>query len=230
LKKKAEDVEIETTTNDERHAGGGKRSTRTCVGCGKEASPDDLVRVVVAPTASADGAREVAFDLAGGSQGRGGHVHPSPACLERAAKGGLAKAFKCKVHASAAGLAAEIMAACERRIVGLIAGAKRGNLLAAGAEAACDALEKGAPGVIIATDAGNVVKRGPIEEAVAEGRAVAWGDKASLGAILGRGDVAVIALMNESVAAQIARARAIAGAVSELGKSRSDECRSREAR
>ena len=71
----------------------------------------------------------------------------------------------------------------------------------------CKALEAGAPLLIAATDAGVVLERGPITRAVAEGRAVAWGDKTSLGKLVGRDEVAVIVIQDPGIAQEVLKAR-----------------------
>jgi predicted RNA-binding protein YlxR (DUF448 family) len=76
----------------------GSPRVRTCVGCGERvetprsgAAPSVLVRLVFGPGG------EVAVDAAGGGFGRGAHVHPRPACVEKAAQRGLSRAAKGKV-------------------------------------------------------------------------------------------------------------------------------------
>jgi ribosomal protein L7Ae-like RNA K-turn-binding protein len=109
-------------------------------------------------------------------------------------------------------------------------GARRANYLAIGADAVSDALAKGAHCVVVANDAGSVIEKGPIAYAVTDGRAVAWKNKAALGALLGRDEVAVCAVSHEPVAEQLLRARRMADAVVGIVMSRSDACRSREVR
>ena len=202
--------------------------TRTCAGCGQHDDPAELVRVVLGPRVGEEAAL-LAVDMAGGSVGRGAHVHARPECLTKAAKGGFSRSFKCRIDAKASDLAFQISEGCDRRIAGLLLGARRAQLVAVGADASSDALAKGASCLVVAGDAGSVVERGPMAFAVAEGRAVAWKDKARLGALFGRDEVAVCAITHESVADQLLRARRMADAVSGL-ISRSDACRSREVR
>jgi predicted RNA-binding protein YlxR (DUF448 family) len=223
------------------------RSVRTCVGCGEEVAREaatDLVRLVLGPRAP-DGAAPVAIDFAGGKGGgRGAHVHARPDCLAKAAKSGIARSFKTKVECTVDELVQQIKEGSDRRITGLLAGAWRGRMVAAGADAATAALDKGAPLAVVATDAGSLVERGAIGRAIAEGRAVAWNDKETLGALFGgRGEVAVCAVLNDSIATEIASARRMAdaacgprrGGASDVtpggrGPVRGTACRSREAR
>lgn len=198
-------------------------ATRTCAGCqarferdADEASPADLhVRVVLGPTAAGEKA-EVAVDFAGTSFGRGAHVHVRPACIERACRGGLARAFKRPVAATPRSLARQIVEAAEQRIRGLLLGARRAKLLAFGDEAR-EGMQNGkATLAIVATDAGGSGTKGALLGAVKEGRVVAFGTKADLGALFGREEVAVVAVTHPGVAAQIHCARAAADAVSVL--------------
>lgn len=191
---------------------------RTCVGCGRRDDARALVRLV-----RGEGA-EIAVDAAGGAFGRGAHVHPTAPCVAKAARGGLARAFKQGIQADPAALAASIADALERRMAGLILSARRTKAVEIGADAACEALEKGAPLVVVARDAGTVVQRGPVARAIAEGRAVAWQDKATLGALLGRDEVAVLALWSGPIAEELRRARAMALGVAGNGGS-SEWCR-----
>ena len=221
---------------------------RTCVGCGESGAAEGLVRLVLGPR-SPRGAAPVAVDFAGGRHGRGGrgaHVHPRSACLAKAAKSGLARSFKTKVECSAEDLAEQIQEGSDRRITGLLGGAWRARLLAVGADAVTAALDKGAPLAVVATDAGSLVERGAIARAIAEGRAVAWKDKQTLGALFGgRDEVAVCAVLNDSIATEIASARTMADAARSgsrrgeaadvsggggSGPVRGTACRSREAR
>ncbi len=180
---------------------------RTCVGCGKRAPAGELVRLVV----SDDGA--VAVDLADsrrasrsptGGFGRGAHVHPSSDCLGKALRGRLARSLKIEVVASPEGLAADIVAAAERRIGGLLSGAKRAGLVAFGADLVTAALREGKSElVVVAADAAAAAKISEVRAAIADGRAVAWRNKESLGALFGRDSVAVCAVCDAGVARAI---------------------------
>jgi hypothetical protein len=207
-----------TTKTDER-----KSARRTCVGCGKVDAPQALVRVVLGPGG------EVAADLAGGSAGRGAHVHPAPSCLQKACRGGLARAFKRAVACDAGALASDLVSAAERRIEGLLQGARRAGHLAIGADAAAEALHGGAPLAVVAADAGSIVERATFARAIAEGRAVVFQDKARLGVLLSRGaasgdEVAVAAIVHPGIATQVQRTKLFSDSA------RGEACRSREDR
>ncbi len=198
---------------------------RTCVGCGQrdeasrfparpgesEDAPSALVRLVVADDI-------VAFDLAGGKFGRGAHVHARPDCLAKAPRG-LARAFKSQHRPiAAAELGRLLTEACDRSMTGLLVTARRLRALAVGADAAFDALGRGAPLVVVAVDAGAVAARREVQAAVAEGRAVAWRTKRALGALLGEGDIAICAICHEGIAGKFKSLRAAADAGASMTK------------
>lgn len=162
---------------------------RTCAGCSGRGAPEEMVRVVRGP----DGTLGV--DLAGGTFGRGAHVHP--ACIERACGGGFAKAFKAQVHVAGAELKTLVQGACDRRLAGLLLGARRAGHVTVGADAASAAIDRGAL-ALVAVDAGTVARRAA--RAVSEGRAVAWGSKAFLGQLFGEAEVALAAVTHPSLA------------------------------
>lgn len=75
----------------------GHMPLRTCAGCCATAPKASLLRIA----RTADGAIEA--DLSGRAPGRGGYVHPSPACIEAAlATGGIARALRTVVSSEAA--------------------------------------------------------------------------------------------------------------------------------
>ena len=79
--------------------------------------------------------------------------------------------------------------AMDRRIEGLLAAAVRSRRLARGADAVTGACRRGeAALVVVACDAAAAAELTEVRRAVAEGRAVAWGTKQRLGAIV-PGDV-----------------------------------------
>jgi predicted RNA-binding protein YlxR (DUF448 family) len=174
-----------------------QKPARTCVGCARSDDASAMVRLVIGPGG------EVAVDLGSSAFGRGAHVHAAPECLAKACKGGLARSFKTNVRASVAEIAEQIVTACDRRVASLVGSAMRAGVLAVGADAACSAMNDGAYAVIVAADAGSVAKKLEIAGAVAEGRAIAWGSKASLGEILGKGEVAVCALRDARIAKEL---------------------------
>ena len=188
---------------------GSARSRRQCAGCAKRDFADALVRVVLDP---ADGS--LAVDLADSRFGRGAHVHASKECAQKALRGGFAKVFKCKVEGTRTtveSLGEQILDAADRRIEGLLAGARRGKLAISGSDVVRAAYRDGTAAIIVvASDAAAAAKLSEIQDAVAQGKAIGWSNKQRLGAIFGRDEVAVCAVLHEGVAKAIGSARLMA--------------------
>jgi predicted RNA-binding protein YlxR (DUF448 family) len=214
---------METGTMQEHTHGAKRERSRICVGCQARVVIDEqnaMLRVVLGPSLSSNppasnvrgaGKHGVAVDVAGSAFGRGAHVHANPACLAKACKGGFSRAFRCEVVADAARLAHDVAASMERRVEGLLLGARRAGILAFGEEAR-EAVQNGAPLVLVACDAGASAGRS-VAEAMTEGRALAWRTKADLGALFARSEVALVAVRHEGVANEIRRARSLADSV-----------------
>jgi len=182
--------------------GHGKAHGRTCVGCGEKDSPAAFVRLVLVEDGS-DTSR-VLVDVGNSSFGRGAHVHARRSCLEKACKGGLSRSFKTRVVANAADLGSDIAAGMDRRFEGLLLAGRRSGYLVLGADAVCELLEQRKDLVIVvARDTKTVVSRRPIAEAIAEGRAMAWGTKEGVGRLLGREEVALVAVTSASIASEL---------------------------
>jgi predicted RNA-binding protein YlxR (DUF448 family)/ribosomal protein L7Ae-like RNA K-turn-binding protein len=193
----------EAKRDEERSETGDKPGPRRqCAGCAKRDSADDLVRVVLGEEGV------LAVDLADSRFGRGAHVHASKECMQKALRGGFAKVFKTKIEGTVEDLGEQIVVSADRRIEGLLAGARRGKLTIAGADSVREAYREGkAALVIVACDAAAATKHPEIQEAVAEGKAIAWSNKQRLGAIFGRDETAVCAVLHEGVARAISRVR-----------------------
>ncbi len=194
-----------------------KRSERTCAGCGRTDAPRAFLRVVMG--AQTNGEHEVVAVVGGSSVGRGAHVHPTYDCLAKACKGGFARSFHAKVRANVNELVAQIVEAHDRRVTGLVLGARRAGHVEIGTDASCDALMRGPVLAIVACDAGSVVKKDEVRRAAAEGRAVVWKDKAELGKLFGRDEVGIFCVTHAEIAREIQEAR-----------SRSEACKGREER
>lgn len=162
---------------------------RTCVGCqGHEdvREPVALVRLVLGPGGV------VAVDAGSSGFGRGAYVHARASCLSAAVAKGLPRAARSAVFLAgepgsapekltAEALAEAIVVAMDRRIEGLLASAVRTRSVALGADAVTGACQRGeAELVVVACDAQAAAELGEVRRAVADGRAVAWGTKASL--------------------------------------------------
>jgi predicted RNA-binding protein YlxR (DUF448 family)/ribosomal protein L30E len=179
----------------------GKQPARTCVGCRGTGSPHELVRVVAADDGS------VAVDLSASAFGRGAWLHARPECIRRAAPRGLSKSFRMTVKTGSQELTAAIAEAADRRILGLLASARSSRRLAAGSTAALDEISAGrARLVIVASDARAAASGAGVQQMIESGRAAAWGNKQSLGAALGRGDIGVVAVLDEGIARALSSA------------------------
>jgi predicted RNA-binding protein YlxR (DUF448 family)/ribosomal protein L30E len=217
----------ESTKEDEMREAAAEKPAprRMCAGCAKRDDADGLVRVVLDLVSG-----ELAVDMAGGRFGRGAHVHTQSACLEKAFKGGFAKAFKTKVEGSAPALATQIIEAADRRIEGLISGARRAKHLAMGADAVVETVRSGeASSVVVAMDAAAAADLSEVRKMVDSGKAVVWKNKRDLGAIFGRDEVAVIAVKNAGVSQALmiaARSRSEAWSVvsTTTGRTERPEC------
>jgi len=191
------------------HRDGRDRGQRTCVGCGQLDAAVSMVRLVVS-----DGG-DVAVDLAGGRFGRGAHVHPSPRCLASAPRG-LAKSFKRSIEVTPDALASALVAAANRRVLGLIASAVRSQRVEIGGEMAGKAMESGkAHLLVVARDAQSAASLGPVMRAVADGSAVAWGTKEELGRLVRKSEVAVLGIVSKPLAAAVRSAVMLASSVAQ---------------
>ncbi len=221
-------MSMQTTikTERERRPHGAFR-TRTCVGCGQRvalaARGVDLVRLVLGTGG------EVSVDGRRGAPGRGAHVHPRRACLEKACSRGLARAAKGRVDrlARAGGseplapdaLVREVRAALDARVEALLVAAARAGHLALGADEVVAAAARGeARSVVVACDAPAELGLPDVRRAVDEGRAVAWGTRAKLARLGARGvgdpgdGVGVLAISSTSIAAAVRDAARVADA------------------
>lgn len=181
--------------------------SRTCVGCGICDGASALVRLVVGP------ADEVAFDLAGGSFGRGAYLHARESCLGKA-RGGLARSFRRQPWTNAAELGEKLVAACDVRMAGLLLAARRMQAVAIGAEAALGALRLDGPPAlaIVAGDAGTIAGRDEVARAAAAGMAIVWNTRNGLGVLLGEQAVALCVVRHQAIAAELTKMRACADA------------------
>lgn len=188
------------TSRRARHKG-----TRTCAGCGarvdQERVRSELIRLVLV----SDGDEVRAHvDLGGSGVGRGSWVHARPKCFQDACARGLSRSAKAKVLAEPERLGRELREQAARRLRSLIGTAQRTGNASVGSAAVRDSLRrKGVALLIIAADAAAAAKHREVELAAVEGRAVTYGTKASLGETLGRGEVGVVGIEDDGMAAAI---------------------------
>lgn len=231
-------IEVSQSTTRERVEHGTSRSMRQCAGCAKACPAEDLVRVVLGPVRETitDGATgggpsgvagrgglALAVDLGHSHFGRGAHVHASPLCVQKALRGGFSRVLKTKVEGALGDFAAQVVVAAHRRIEGLLLGARRARHAVSGADVVSAAIRDGSARlVVVATDAAAALKVSEIENAMREGKAIAWSHKVHLGTLFGRDEVAVCAVLHEGVADAIGRARSQMAAFEEAARTRSE--------
>ena len=178
--------------------------SRTCVGCRRADSRDDLVRFIATP----DG--HVAFDLVGGAFGRGAWVHPRVDCLTKSVRA-LGHALRQPIIQSPTEVHAALVAAAWRRTKGLLSAAKRAGHLSVGAEAATSAWrDRTLVLLLLAQDARAAARLPWIGDALVEGRVVVAPSKAMMGEWLAAEDVALAAITDPRMASAVARNMAIA--------------------
>lgn len=165
---------------------GPRREVRTCVGCGQQGDASAMVRLVLAPAAGEaageDQGQTVVVDAKGGKFGRGAHVHPLRACLDRVQKG-LSRSFRGRIVVEPAALAEAIQVAYTRRLAGLLGGGVRAGLVAIGTDAVVESLRASSTTlVLVAADASAAAHRGEIAGAIGAGRSLVLWDRARLAA------------------------------------------------
>jgi predicted RNA-binding protein YlxR (DUF448 family)/ribosomal protein L7Ae-like RNA K-turn-binding protein len=174
---------------------------RTCVACRRPAGRDELVRLVEGPTG------QIAVDVRARAGGRGAWVHATRGCIGTAARRHAAeRALKVPVRdVDEHALLADFAAGMRRRIASLVGAAHRKRALAVGAQAVSDVLERTrVPLVLLARDAGSVSKA--ISEPGASGgvNVRTHGTRDELGAMLGRNEVAILAVIDPQIAVELA--------------------------
>jgi predicted RNA-binding protein YlxR (DUF448 family) len=173
---------------------------RTCVGCKVSGTPQDLVRLVVGP----DG--DVVPDLAGGAFGRGAWVHPRPACLEGAVKGGLSRGLKTKVTADPIQVTHTLREAAVRRTYSLLRAAERARLAAIGTAALEDAeRDNSVELLVLARDAKASADLSSVRRLGERGRVRFFKTKSELGAVFGRDELALVGLISPDLAKEVSR-------------------------
>lgn len=184
-----------------------RRSTRTCIGCGRRDAPGHLVRVV---------AREpggIAVDMRGGAHGRGAHVHPTSSCVGKAAKRGLSRPLRRSVQVGADALARAIRSAGSDRVDTLLSRTFSSGTAVVERRALDEGLAAGRVELlVVAADSFVDDLGGEVAKAIAQGRAVVWGSCCSLGALAGFAALPVFGVRGRKVGAAIAQAcRAVDG-------------------
>jgi predicted RNA-binding protein YlxR (DUF448 family) len=193
-----------------------RESERTCAGCRRTAGRDALLRFAWDPARA-----RLCPDPKHKLGGRGVSVHPDRVCLDEAARRGFARALKRSVDVDVEELAGAASRLYERRVEGLLLAARRAGPLVTGTTAVWDALRAPGPAglVLFAHDAA-----GHREELAREASARGWevasfGDRASLGRLMGRAELAVVAIRDARIASAIGLALTRAARLTQGGGS-----------
>lgn len=153
---------------------------------------------------------EVVPDLLGRSFGRGAWTHGSDSCL-RALPGALSRSFRQEVRIARSALLERLAEAAEHRAAQLLGAAMRQRQLALGATPVQAAVKRGeAALLVVARDAQAAASLPEVEQMVRSGRAAAWGTKERLGALCGRPEIAVLAILDRRLAQRLFGAIAMA--------------------
>jgi predicted RNA-binding protein YlxR (DUF448 family) len=158
------------------------------------------VRLVVGPEG------EVVPDLSGGAFGRGAWVHPRPACVADAVKGGLSRGLKMKVTASVAEVSQLLRTAAARRTLSLLQAAERGRWAALGTTALEEAeRDDRVELLVLAGDAKASAQLSPVMRLGQRGRVRLFKTKAELGAAFGRDELALVGLLSADLSREVSR-------------------------
>ena len=178
-----------------------RESERTCLGCRRRRPRAELIRIARDPGGAS------CFDLEGNLPGRGAWVCPLPACVDALGAGALGHVLRAPVRLAPPGeRRRELAAVLGRRVANLLTIARRMRGVAAGPTGVRVALAAGrARLLLLAADAP------PAAEASWAGLAPSVPlrraqDAAALGALLGRGPVAVVVVTVEGLAGALLEA------------------------
>lgn len=152
----------------------------------------------------ADG--EVVPDLSGGAFGRGAWVHPRPACVADAVKGGLSRGLKMKVTSSVAHVTELLRSAAVRRTLSLLKAAERSRLAALGTAALEEAERDGRVELLVlAGDAKASADLSAVRRLVQRGRVRLFKTKTELGVAFGRDELALVGLLSADLSREVSR-------------------------
>jgi predicted RNA-binding protein YlxR (DUF448 family) len=192
------------SAHSSRHHSPVAATVRTCIGCRQSETRDNLLRLVATP----DG--RIAFDLAGGSFGRGAWVHARTDCLAKSVRG-LGRALRAPITASLLEIYQGLLAAAWRRAESLTRSAKRAGHLLIGAEAGSLVWRTGKVAIaVVAEDARAGALVPWVRDALQAGCILFGPPKSILGKWCGHEQVAIAAITDSGLAKALARAIAIA--------------------
>jgi predicted RNA-binding protein YlxR (DUF448 family) len=158
------------------------------------------VRLVVGP----DG--QVVPDLAGGAFGRGAWVHPRPACVADAVRGGLSRGLKTKVTAEVSQVVGLLRDAASRRTLSLLQAAQRARRAALGTTALEEAVRDDSVALLVlAGDARASADLTVVRRLAEAGRVRLFKTKAELGAAFGRDELALVGILSPDLSREVSR-------------------------
>jgi ribosomal protein L7Ae-like RNA K-turn-binding protein len=113
----------------------------------------------------------------------------------------LSKSLKTRITTTAEELVQMVRAQADRRFAALLNSAARQRALAVGKTRVEKLLAEEKVALVIATrDARAALDSASIQRSIQSGLAVAWGDKARLGELVGREEAAVVAVLDDGLA------------------------------
>ena len=177
-----------------------KPSQRMCTGCGQRAERDELVRLVVGPSAPF-----VAVDLGRRLGGRGVSVHLRRRCIRAAVmRGPLARALRGVAEVEPESIERMICEQLSQRVRGLLSSALRARRIALGAEAVrAELCGNRGDLLVVAEDArGRGLELTRMATAIGCATAT-WGTKASLGEVFSRQELGVLVVTDRGIAKAI---------------------------
>lgn len=218
---------------------GPRSRVRTCVGCGGQAEQAQLLRWAYDPELG------LSVDVRGVA-GRGAWLHPSPQCVQRAVHSGFSKSFKSRVQTTPAAVCELVRSAAVARFTGLLQAARSSRKLVFGRDQvrACVEIQRdleegrgnqpssrtqnsGAPGsvelALLAEDAGSLANEQFVSTLAAHGKLCIWGNKDLFGQWLGRGEVAILAFIDNGFAGHAAHTLALSRLAPPCGERSSAE-------
>jgi predicted RNA-binding protein YlxR (DUF448 family) len=182
---------------------------RTCVGCRNHDDADALVRFAYLP----EHTPMLVPDLLGKLGGRGVWLHARFTCLQKASRGGIARALRREFSMAAGELRAGLQSQLTRRIQGLLLAALRRRRAAVGTDAVCEALATCPVSLLlVAKDAAG--RRNDVVSRAAQRsvRVIELLDKETLGHLTQREALSFLAILEPNIAREVAdTARWLAG-------------------
>ncbi len=182
---------------------------RTCVGCRAHEESTALIRLAHVPSHQPS----LVPDLSGKLGGRGLWLHPRTACLEKAVRGGFARALRQAVKVDGQELLATLQMQLDRRIQGLLLAALRRRQVAVGTDAVLQKLAACPVSLLlVAKDAAG--RRNDVVARASERRVrvVELLSKEALGRLTQREALSFVAILEPQIAREITvTARWLAG-------------------